>query len=302
MMNSRGQFEHELRQLVELTSIKSKAADTAENTNNREIRSYVSDLSMRIKYYSAQESFMTNDIPSAFRHLILNYTSRLGAILAGSRTSSSSDATAAKTRLPHALEHLESLVSNDLKLSLVTDSNISKSLHNDFFLNLVIDAQSLVEWLAAKPSASSSDGTTSGDVEFAAAGDQNDENLLAGRVNACFLLNNLGILNFGLKKYALCTLFAKKALLETHRLLADGDTDGKTALAEAKAEKSDSQSDGSVENNNNNNNNTGSFAINKPLLGNTALFKVNQLIFFWKQMLFLIIFLINWFFLINKKN
>lgn len=255
MMNSRGQFEDELRQLVELTTSSKKSTASNESDSTVDVGQNLTDLSVRVKYYSAQESFMSNDIPSAFRHLILNYTSRLGATLQAHSGHSS-----ARSPIPHALEHLESLVSNDLKLSLVTaDPNIAKSLHNDFFLNLVIDAQSLVEWLASK--SSSSDGD-----EF--AGDHNDENLLAGRVDACFLLNNLGILNFGLKKYALCSLFAKKALYESRRLLTTAEADGKTTAA---VEKSDESTES-----NSNNNNAGSFAINKPHLGNTALFKVKK--------------------------
>lgn len=233
-MNSRGQFERELRQLAELNKNNESSSEAASSSSSMDVWS-------RAKYYAAQESFMSHDIPSAFKHLILNYTSRLGTLLQQQPTASGDN----KQR-PYAIESLETLVANDLKLNLVVESNLAKSLHNDFFLSLITNAQSLLEWFASKSSSSSSDDDDCTD----------DENLMAGRVNTCYLLNNLGILNFALKKYAMGCLLSKKALAEARRLLSSDPS-------EATRKPSDEHA------------RIGSFAINRPLIGNTALVKVN---------------------------
>lgn len=232
-MNSRGQFERELRQLVELNK---------NNESSSEAASGSMDVWSRAKYYAAQESFMAHDIPSAFKHLILNYTNRLGTLLQQQQQTASDG-----NKRPYVIESLETLVANDLKLNLVVESsNLAKSLHNDFFLSLVTNTQSLLEWFASK---SSSDEVN-----------RNDENLMAGRVNTCYLLNNLGILNFALKKYAMGCLLSKKALHEARRLLSSdqSETTRKSSDENARAD---------------------SFAINRPLLGNTALVKVSFISF-----------------------
>lgn len=255
MMNSRGQFERELRQLVELARLASNNNNKPENDD---------DLWLRVKYYAAQESFMSNDLPAAFRHLILNYTGRLGTTLQSSLTSTNDSSSSSGSsspentnnnnskKRPYGLDQLEALAGNDLKLSLVTESNLAKSLHNDFFLNLITNTQSIVEWLAKQQQNNDSASSMAG--------------LISGRVSTCFLLNNLGVLNFALKKYAMGSLFAKKALLESRRVLIDYNEKKSKIDENNKTQQQDDATE----------NRGASFAINKSNLGNTGLLKVKK--------------------------
>lgn len=222
-MNSKSQYERELRQLIDFNLSSSSTPEMA----------CASDLDARIKYYKAQECFMASDLPACFKHLILNYTARLGSMLGK------------HCKRPQVLEQLEMLVSNDFKLNQISVSSLVNSLRNDFFLNLVIGTQSLVEWLAKS--------------------DRAADDLTACRVSTCFLFNNLSILNFALKKYAMGCLFAKKALAESQRLTETDETNGD----EKKTETDDHEvSD--------HNNNAETFAINKQQIGNVALVKVRK--------------------------
>lgn len=209
-MNSKSQYERELRQLIDFNL---SAASTNKSTH---------DLDIRIKYYKAQECFMASDLPACFKHIILNYTTRLNSSLGGSNS-----------KRPYALEQLESLVSNDFKLNLITVPSLANSLRNDFFLNLVTSTQSIVDWLSNTSSSSSS-----------------------CRANTCFLFNNLSILNFALKKYAMGCLFAKKALAESRRISEEKPNDNNN------------------EEENEANTNSSADSINKPLIGSAALVKV----------------------------
>lgn len=216
-MNSKSQYERELRQLIDFNLMSASRSTTGS-----------SDLDTRIKYYKAQECFMASDLPACFKHLILNYTARINSLIDQS------------AKRPHALEQLETLVSNDFKLNLVAVSNLANSLRNDFFLNLVTSTQSLVEWLA-RPSAVG-------------------QSVCACRVSTCFLFNNLSVVNFALKKYAMGGLFAKKALVESQKL--GTESTHKEANTDTDNEPNDY------------NNNTETFAVNRQLIGNTALIKV----------------------------
>ena len=207
-MNSKNQYERELRQLIDF--------NLSSSNNNKSTL----DLETRIKYYKAQECFMASDLPACFKQLILNYTDRLNSSLGDKKPLG-------------AIEQLESLVSNDFKLNLITVSNLANSLRNDFFLNLVTSTQSIVDWLSAS-------------------------SLPSCRASTCFLFNNLSILNFALKKYAMGCFFAKKALAESRRIgeeKSNSDDDNKD---DNKEEKEANCSD----------------SINKQLIGNAAIVKV----------------------------
>lgn len=177
-MNSRSMFEKELKTLLDANS-SSKVLDT------------------KVAYFKAQHHFATNELPYCFKNLILNYVHQC--------------VRGVEKKSCPPLEQLESLVSNELKLSLLAINNtLANSLRNDFYLGLLTLSQNMIDWLDKMSNAHASSGDDAA----------SRRHLSTAHANTCFLLNNLSIVNFSLKKYALSCLFLKKSLNENVKICA----------------------------------------------------------------------------------
>lgn len=233
MMNSKNLFEKELRQLIDFNL-----------SSNNKIQHQQLNLDTKIKYYKAQECFIANDLPACFKHLILNYVNSLNSFNFNNNF-----------KKPYVIEQLESLISNDFKLNMLTQSNLINSFRNDFFLNLLTTTQSLSEWIEKQPLTA----PLKAEVQASVC-----------HVNTCFLFNNLSILNFGLKKYALSCLFAKKSLSESQKFIEKNKESSEKQAANSAA----SLSGGADKESNDYNNNMESSS--RQLISNAALKKMVQ--------------------------
>jgi hypothetical protein len=179
MMNSRSLFERELKQL----------ADCNLNSNSLNAK----QIDTKLAYFKTQEFYLSNELPLCFKNLILNYINSLSG-------------SPCRKQCPY-FEQLENLVANEFKLNLITINNsLANSLRNDFFLNLLTLTQNILDWLEKHLNQNPSNNQNSSALSL--------DSLSTAHINTCFLLNNLSIVNFSLKKYALSCLFFKKSLNE----------------------------------------------------------------------------------------